>query len=46
MSIQRTAADVGIGNYGLGMAWGPAYTLLRRWTDLGPVSAGLLVGAA
>lgn len=33
-------------HYGLGMAWGPAYTLLRRWTDLGPVSAGLLVGAA
>ncbi len=33
-------------HYGLGMSWGPLYTLLRRETNLGPVSAGLLVGAA
>ncbi len=33
-------------HYGLGMSWGPLYTLLRRETTLGPVSAGLLVGAA
>jgi hypothetical protein len=33
-------------HYGLGMSWGPPYTLLRRETNLGPVSAGLLVGAA
>ncbi len=33
-------------HYGLGMGWGPTYNFLRRWTDLGPVSAGLLSGAA
>ncbi len=33
-------------HYGLGMSWGPPYTLLRRQTNLGPVQAGLLVGAA
>lgn len=33
-------------HYGLGMSWGPPYTLLRRDTNLGPVSAGLLVGVA
>lgn len=33
-------------HYGLGMGWGPTYTFLRRWTDLDPVSAGLLSGAA
>lgn len=33
-------------HYGLGMGWGPVYTLLRRWTDLDPVPAGLLSGAA
>jgi len=33
-------------HYGLGMSWGPPYAFLRRWTDLGPVSAGLLTGAA
>jgi hypothetical protein len=32
-------------HYGLGMGWGPTYAFLRRWTDLGPVSAGLLSGA-
>ena len=33
-------------HYGLGMGWGPTYTFFRRWTDLNPVSAGLLSGAA
>jgi hypothetical protein len=33
-------------HYGLGVGWGPTYTFLRRWTDMGPVSAGLLSGAA
>ena len=33
-------------HYGLGMGWGPTYNFLRRWTDLNPVSAGLLSGAA
>ncbi len=32
-------------HYGLGMGWGTPYAFLRRWTDLGPVSAGLLSGA-
>ena len=33
-------------HYGLGMGWGPPYAFLRRWTDLSPVPAGLLTGAA
>lgn len=33
-------------HYGLGMGWGPTYTFLRRRSDLNPVSAGLLSGAA
>ncbi len=33
-------------HYGLGMGWGPPYALLRRRTNLNPVSAGLLTGAA
>jgi uncharacterized membrane protein YagU involved in acid resistance len=33
-------------HYGLGMSWGPVYTLLRRFTALDPVTAGLLTGAA
>jgi uncharacterized membrane protein YagU involved in acid resistance len=33
-------------HYGLGMSWGPTYTLLRRQTDLNPAVAGLLSGAA
>jgi hypothetical protein len=32
-------------HYGLGMGWGPTYNFLRRWTDLNPLSAGLLSGA-
>ncbi len=27
------------------MGWGPTYAFLRRWTNLDPVSAGLLSGA-
>ncbi len=33
-------------HYGLGMSWGPVYTLLRRQTNLNPILAGLLTGAA
>jgi hypothetical protein len=33
-------------HYGLGMSWGPVYTVLRRTTSLHPVAAGLLTGAA
>jgi hypothetical protein len=33
-------------HYGLGMSWGPVYTLLRRRTGLNPIAAGLLSGAA
>ncbi len=33
-------------HYGLGMSWGPVYTLLRRRTDLNPVAAGLGTGLA
>ncbi len=33
-------------HYGLGMSWGPPYAFLRRWTNLDPVSAGLITGAA
>ena len=32
-------------HYGLGMSWGPPYAFLRRWTNLDPISAGLLTGA-
>ena len=32
-------------HYGLGMGWGPTYNFLRRWTDLNPITAGLLSGA-
>jgi hypothetical protein len=41
----QTLATYGF-HYGLGMGWGPVYTVLRRWTNLSPVSAGLLSGAA
>ena len=33
-------------HYGLGMSWGPVYTILRRRTGLSPVAAGLLSGAS
>ncbi len=33
-------------HYGLGMGWAPTYTFLRRWTNLKPIPAGLLTGAA
>ncbi len=29
-------------HYGLGMSWGVPYTFLRQWTNLNPISAGLL----
>ena len=31
-------------HYGLGLGWGVTYPLLRRYTALGPVAAGLLSG--
>jgi len=33
-------------HYGLALQWAPLYPLLRRRTGLGPLSAGLLTGAA
>ena len=33
-------------HYGLGMSWGPAYTLLRRAVRINPLVAGSLVGGA
>lgn len=33
-------------HYGLGASWAPTYALLRRTTGLGPVTAGLISGAA
>jgi uncharacterized membrane protein YagU involved in acid resistance len=33
-------------HYGLGMSWGPVYTLLRRLTPLPSLVAGLLTGAS
>ena len=33
-------------HYGLGMAWGPVYGLLRRHAGLRPLGAGLAAGAA
>lgn len=43
---KRTAAAAMGFHYGLGLAWAPSYLLLRRYGGLGPVSAGLLSGAA
>ena len=40
--IQRLATS--LFHYGLGMSWGPVYTVLRRRTALGPVAAGLGTG--
>ena len=42
---QRKALGMGF-HYGLGMAWGPVYTLLARRSGMNPVVAGLLTGAA
>jgi uncharacterized membrane protein YagU involved in acid resistance len=33
-------------HYGLGMAWGPIYSLLRRHSRMEPLGAGLVTGAA
>ena len=40
---QRKAVGIAF-HYGLGMAWGPMYTFLRRTTNLDPVTAGLVTG--
>lgn len=33
-------------HYGLGLAWGPVYTLLRRHSQMEPLGAGFITGAA
>lgn len=33
-------------HYGLGVAWGPLYGLLRRYSGMQPVGAGIVTGAA
>lgn len=33
-------------HYGLGLAWGPVYGLLRRYSRMDPLGAGLVTGAA
>ena len=33
-------------HYGLGVGWGPVYTLLRPFTGMNPVLAGLLAGTS
>ena len=33
-------------HYGFGVSWEPVYIFLRWWTDLSPILAGLLMGAA
>jgi hypothetical protein len=33
-------------HYGLAFQWAPLYPLLRRWTGLNPLTAGLATGAA
>nr|WP_015061134.1 DUF1440 domain-containing protein [Pseudomonas sp. K-62]BAM13970.1 hypothetical protein [Pseudomonas sp. K-62] len=33
-------------HYGLGLAWGPVYTLLRRHSQMEPLGAGFVTGAA
>ncbi len=42
--IQRIATS--LFHYGLGMSWGPVYSVLRRRTTFGPVTVGLATGAA
>lgn len=32
-------------HYGLGVAWGPVYSLLRRYSQLEPLGAGFVTGA-
>lgn len=41
--VQKVGTD--LFHYGLGLSWGPVYTFLRRWTNLNPISVGLLSGA-
>ena len=51
-ALGRTLDDRQVGaaakavHYGLGMAWGPIYGLLRRHGGLRPLGAGLAAGAA
>jgi uncharacterized membrane protein YagU involved in acid resistance len=33
-------------HYGLGMSWGVVYPLIRRFTPLSPLWAGILTGAS
>lgn len=42
---QRKAAGMAF-HYGLGMSWGPVYTLLARRSGMNPIVGGLLTGAA
>src|SRR5215210_3508374 len=41
---QRKLAGCAV-HYGVGIAWGPAYSLLRRHGGMKPFGAGLLTGA-
>ncbi len=43
---QVTRLGTTLFHYGLGMSWGPVYTLLRRRTVIHPVVGGLGTGAA
>ena len=43
---RRVGAAAKAVHYGLGMAWGPVYGLLRRHGGLRPLGAGLVAGAS
>ncbi len=43
---RRLAPAAKAAHYGLGMAWGPVYCLLRRRGGMRPLGAGLAAGAA
>jgi len=43
---RRLGAAAKTVHYGLGMAWGPVYGLLRRHGGLSPLGAGLVAGAS
>ena len=42
---QLTLATMAV-HYGVGLAWGPVYTLLRRHGGMQPLAAGFITGAA
>src|SRR3712207_3873106 len=42
---QRKLAGSAV-HYGLGIAWGPVYTFLRRHSGMQPLGAGLVTGTA